>query len=160
MAQVTIAKALNLKNRLVGEKARLFRLFSQTNSKREDAKTNYDPKEQLAAYEAATEKLVAVKTAIAKANVAIYEKIYRISELKSKAGELRNVNTNDKDEEQEKTVRGKDGNYESETKIIKHVALLNDVQMDAKIKGIEKEIEALHDAVTAFNYTTQIEVPE
>jgi hypothetical protein len=158
--QVTIAKALNLKNRLVGEKKRLFNLFSINNSHRETDKVNYDAKALLEQYEATVDKLIATKTAIAKANTVIYDKIYRISELKSKLAELRMVNTNDKDEEQEKTVRIAGGNYESVTTVIKHVAFINEVTMDEKVKGIEKEIETLFDAVTAFNYTTMVEVPE
>ena len=157
MANVTIAKALNMKNKLVGEKVRLFGLFRHTNSRREDAKINYKPEELLAQYESTVEKLIAVKTAIANANVAIYDKIYRIAELKSKISELRAVGTNDKDEEQERYVRGKD---EPEVKIVKHVAFLNDVKMDAKVKGLEAEIEALQDAVTAFNHTQTVTVPD
>ena len=157
MAIVTIAKGLNLKNKLVGEKVRLFGLFRATNSHRDDQKVNYDPQQLLAEYEATVEKLIAVKTAIAKANVVIYDKIYRIAELKSKIHELRQVPTNDKDEEQERYVRGKD---EPEVKIIKHVAYLNDVAMDAKVKALEAEIESLQDVVTAFNHTQTIEIPD
>ena len=158
--KVTIAKALATKNRLVGEKERLFHLFSSNNSRREQDKSNYKAEELLAQYEAVVEKLIATKTAIAKANVDLYEKIYRISELKSKAAQLRRVNTNDKDGEREKMVRDASGNYQEEITVVKHVAHLNDVQMDEKIKAIEKEIETLQDAVTAFNHTQEIEIPE
>ncbi len=158
--KVTIAKALNMKNRLVGEKERLFQLFRHNNSRVADTKTNYDPKQLLADYEAAVDKLVAVKTAVAKANVAIYDKIYRIAELKSKVAQLRAVNTNDKDEETTRMVRGADGHYVDEPKTIKHIAHLNDVAMEQKIKGLESEIEGLQDSVTAFNHTETVEVPE
>lgn len=155
--KVTIAKALNHKNRLVGEKGRLRNLVVANNSRLETAKTNYDPAKLFADYEAVVEKLVATKTAIAKANVAIYEKIYRISELKAKASELRQIPTDDSDHEDRRWDRKAEQDVVT---IIKRVVHLKNVDIDEKIKAIEKEIEALHDEVTAFNYSTTIEVPE
>jgi hypothetical protein len=157
LQKVTLAKALNLKNRLVGEKSRVLGLLRQTNSRREDAKTNYDPEQLFKEYEAACEKLVLTKTAIAKANVTIYGKITRIAELKSQISEMRQIPTNDADESQMVHNR-KTGDYD--TIIIKHVAFLKNVDIDAKVKAFEKEIEKLHDEVTAYNYQTTVEVPE
>jgi len=155
MVKMTLAKALNHKNRLVGEKVRLFNLLRNTNSRREDAKTNYKPEELFKQYLEVVEKLIATKTAIAKANVAIYEQITRIAELKSQASELRQIPTNEADERQQQY----NPKHEVEIIIIKHVAFLKDIDIDARVKAIEAEIEKLHDHVTAYNYSTHVEVP-
>ena len=156
MAIVTLAKALNLKNRVVGEKGRLYSLLQANNSRREDAKTNYDPKDIFEQYEAACDKLVAIKTALAKANVGIYEKITRIAELQSRISELRGIDTNEKDDQQS---RYNHKTSEHELIVTKRVVFLKDVHIDQKVKAFEVEIEKLQDEVTAYNYKTDIEVP-
>jgi dynactin complex subunit len=156
--KVTIAKALNLKNRLVGEKERLFRTVSASNSRLETQKVNYEAKVELEKYEKIVEALVAVKSAIATANAPVYGKIYRIAELKSKAAQLRQINTNEQDHEETKYNR--QTGEEETVKTVKRVVYLKDTDIDAKVRDIEKEIEKLHDELTAFNHTTQIEVPE
>ena len=157
MAKITLAKALNHKNRLVGEKVRLFTLVRTQNSRKAESKTNYNPEELFTEYLAVCEKLVATKTAIAKANVPIYEQISRIAELKSQAADLRQIPTREGDEI---THVYNHKTNESDEKIIKHVAFLKDVDVDKRVKGIEAEIEKLHDQVTAYNYSTHIEVPD
>jgi len=156
--KVTIAKALNVKNRLVGEKNRLFSLVLANASRFEGQKTNYDVKELWKQYEATVAKLIAVKSAIAKANVNIYEKIYTISELKSKAAQMQQISTDETPHQEQEFNR-----VTGETKkgpIINRVVLFKDSELAALTLEIEAQIAKLHDEVTAYNYNTEIEIPE
>ncbi len=155
--KITIAKALNLKNKLVGEKDRLFRLVSANNSRLETTKTNYDVSDLFNQFEKTVVKLTAVKAAISTANATVYDKIYRISELKSMAANIKTVNTDESDHEDQvyNRVTG-----EMEKKVTKRTVVLKNVDIDNKIKSIEAEIEKLQDELSAFNHLTQIEVPE
>ena len=158
MAKATIAKALNVKNRLVGEKNRLYSLVMANCSRLETQKCNYDVKQLWADYETTIVKLVAVKTAIAKANVNIYDKIYNIAELKSKAAQLAQLNT-DESEHQEMNYNRVTGET-TKGAVTKRVVLFKDSEVVGQIKAIEEQISKLHDEVTAYNYTTEIEIPE
>jgi HAMP domain-containing protein len=156
--QVTIAKALNVKNRLVGEKLKLWRLISANASRLENAKTNYDAKKLWAQYEATVDKLVAVKTAIAKANVSVYDKIYRIAELKSKAAEIQSLDTNEADNQE--MLYNRVTGETTKGELTKRVVLFKDSEVVEMTAGLEKEIASLHDEVTAYNYNIQIEIPD
>jgi hypothetical protein len=158
MTKVTIAKALNVKNRILGEKNRLMGLISQNASRLEVVKTNYDVKELWSQYEASVAKLIAVKSAIAKANVNIYDKIYRISELKSKSAQINNLSTDETpyQEVQQNRVTGEI----TRGPILNRVVLFTDKTLAEHLKAIETEIASLHDEVTAYNYNTTIEIPD
>lgn len=158
MAKVTIAKALNVKNRLVGEKNRLYNLVQQNSSRLETTKTNYKVEELWAQYEAVVANLIAVKTAIAKANVAVYEKIYTISELKSKAAQMQQLSTDESDYQEQ--IYNRVTGETTKGAIVKRVVLFSDKVLAEKLLVIEAEIAKLHDEVTAYNYNTQIEIPE
>lgn len=156
--KVTIAKALNTKNRVVGEKNRLHHLIVENSSRLETTKTNYDVQDLWKQYEATIGKLIAIKSAIAKANVDIYEKIYRISELKSKAAQMQQISTDESE-----YVEAEFNRITGETKKhppVKRVVLFKDSQLAANLLAIEAEIAALHDDVTAYNYKTEIEIPD
>ena len=155
--KITIAKALNLKNKLVGEKDRLFRLASANNSRLETAKTNYDVASLFVEFEKTVVKLTAVKAAISTANAMVYDKIYRIAELKSMAANIKTINTDESDCEDQVYNRT---TQEMEKKITKRIVVIKNIDIDKKISEIEAEIEKFQDELSAFNHLTQIEIPE
>jgi hypothetical protein len=156
--KATIAKALNVKNRIVGDKNRVLSLISANSSRLVTTKSNYEVKELWAQYEGLVDKLVLVKSAIAKANVNIYEKIYRISELKSKAAQMSQISTDETP--QVEMIYNRVTGETSKGATTERLVLFTDKVLSDKLKEIEAEIAKLHDEVTAYNYNTEIEIPE
>lgn len=152
--EVTLAKALNIKNRTAGELSRLLSIVSRYNSVREGAKVNFDVKDTFDKYLATSQKLQVIKTAIAKANVNIYGKIYAIAEMKSTISSLRGLNTKEGEESQLARYA------QVEIKPTVYKAFLTDADVEKLVKGFEDEINKLQDDIAAFNHTTKVEIPE
>src|SRR5881396_2433110 len=77
-----IAKALKLKNQLAGDIAQLKELLAKQNSRSTKQKFDYDNREVLTRLRAKLDELVKVKAAVAAANAEIYDKVFRLAELK------------------------------------------------------------------------------
>jgi hypothetical protein len=88
-----IAKALKMKNQLAGEVAQLKDLLAKQNSRSTKQKFDYDNREVLTRLRAKLDELVKVKTAVAAANVEIYDRIFRLAELKGLATTLNALDT-------------------------------------------------------------------
>ena len=150
MKEVTLARALKIKNRLVREIKTLFEIVKEHNSYREDNKPNFDVQEAYTKYHQTLNKLVGVKHAIAKANGPIFGKIYTIAELKGHIQNLRGVNT----KEGKETL----SSYGSTPRDINYIATFKDSDIQSKIKDAESQIEALQDEVDEFNASTKIQL--
>ena len=88
-----IAKALKLKNQLAGEVAQLKDLLTKQNSRSNKQKFDYNNREVLDRLRAKLAELVKVKAAIGAANAEIYEKIFRLAELKGLVTTLTGLDT-------------------------------------------------------------------
>ena len=88
-----IAKALKLKNQLAGEVAQLKELLTKQNSRSSKQKFDYDNREVLTRLRAKLAELVKVKAAVAAANAEIYDKIFRLAELKGLVTTLNGLDT-------------------------------------------------------------------
>ena len=77
-----IAKALKMKNQLAGEVAQLKDLLAKQNSRSTKQKFDYDNREVLTRLRAKVDELVKVKAAVAAANAEIYDRIFRLAELR------------------------------------------------------------------------------
>lgn len=150
MTQVRLRKALQIKNRLAGEVAQLSKLIQLNNSHREGT-SRFDVKELVAKRNATVEKLVAVKTALATANVGIYGKLATIAELKNEISFLRGLNTNEGEE---------DLGYGERAKTVKIVAVITANDVEANVNDLTLQIEKLQDEVDYFNSTTEITIPD
>ncbi len=150
MAQVRIRKALQVKNRLAGEVAQLGKLIQGNNSHREGT-ARFDVKELVAKRDATVKKLIAVKTALAVANVSIYEKLATMAELKNQISFLRGLPTNEGEGEL---------GYGERAKTVKIVAVITTVDVEANVAALTLEIEKLQDEVDYFNSTTEITIPD
>ena len=150
MAQVRIRKALQVKNRLAGEVAQLGKLIQANNSHRE-GQAKFDVLELILKRSDAVRKLIAVKTALAVANVSIYEKLARMAELKNEISLLRGLNTNEGEEEH---------GYGVNAKTVKVVATVTAAQVEDNVNKLTLEIEKLQDEVDYFNSTTEITIPD
>jgi hypothetical protein len=150
MAQVRIRKALQVKNRLTGEIANLNKLIMVNNS-HQAGTSKFDVMKLLVERKNTVEKLISVKTALALANVAIYEKLARMSEAKDSIKFLRGLNTSEGETEV---------GYGERSKAVKVVASVNAVMVEDVVKALTLDIEKLQDEVDFFNSTTEITIPD
>jgi len=88
-----IAKALKLKNQLAGDIAQLKDLLAKQNSRSTKQKFDYDNREVLTRLRAKLDELVKVKAAVAAANAEIYDKVFRLAELKGLVTTLTGLDT-------------------------------------------------------------------
>ena len=80
---MNIKQALKEKNKLAKRVTDLMERINKNNSVDEGAVRSYDPKITLDEALIAVEELIELKTEIHKANIEVYEKIFRMSEYKS-----------------------------------------------------------------------------
>src|SRR5207248_11175035 len=88
-----IAKALKLKNQLAGDVAQLKDLLAKQNSRSTKQKFDYDNREVLTRLRAKLDELIKVKAALAVANAEVYERIFRLAELKGLVAALTALET-------------------------------------------------------------------
>jgi ribosomal protein L29 len=86
---MNVKKALKEKNRLVKEIQELYARLSQYNSVEVGNVRPYSPKDMLEQINEKSNELVELKTKIHKANTPVYDKIFRLSELKSTIARLK-----------------------------------------------------------------------
>jgi hypothetical protein len=141
-----IAKALKLKNQLAGEVAQLKELLAKQNVRSSKQKFDYDNREVLTRLRAKLDELVKVKAAIAAANAEIYDKIFRLAELKGLVTTLTGLDT--------KTgVFHEGGRFGEPGYEVEYVAQLGKVDVDKLVAEVKDQIQALQDTLDEFNFT-------
>jgi hypothetical protein len=151
-----LAKALKVKNRLVGELNQLKVELQRENSRRNDNPSKVDCKSLYAEIEAKRDSLIALKAAICSANAGspnkdagIYQKIDKMSELKSFINFLAGL---PKREGEELTLIG--ANREKLT--YQWTAFINQERADALTKELQLEVNKLQDDVDEYNAVTEV----
>jgi hypothetical protein len=140
---MNITKSLKLKKKLIKQADAAYNRFSKYNSVDITAETAYDA---MAAYQEwidLVNQLIDLKTKIHLANAPVYDKIFRMSELKSLISLLKRVST----------TAGKVRGYGEEVVMIAAMTL---VQRDELINQFETEIDQLQDELEAHNALTKI----
>jgi hypothetical protein len=152
--EITLAKALKLKNKLVREMGQHYTKFSMYNSHQDDQKMNFDPKAEYTIWRTKSAELVKLKTAISGGNQAINEDIIKMGELKSLISNLQGVATRE-------GVEIRESRWENKPDVkITYVAFMNDKGIADTIKELEQEIEACQDRIDKHNHTTTIKVAD
>lgn len=146
-----LAKALKEKNRLAGEINRLKGLIARENSRNVKSSSTVDVAALWLAMVEATDKLIALKTAIFKANAGIYQKIVRMAELKGRATWINGLNTNNEKTEQLYGVNG-------QIIVTEFKAYLTREGVDKMSKELQDEIAKLQDELDEYNATVNVEV--
>ena len=154
-----ISKALKVKNRLVGEVARLRSILTRENSRREDSSSTVDMVATYAVLETTLSKLIALKSAIAKANIGVYPLLAEMEEAKSSIAYYKALPIRVGEEIESLNVWNKETGDISK---ISHTwsAYINQEQVDAKTKELQTQIEALQDQIDEYNATTSVECEE
>jgi hypothetical protein len=141
-----LAKALKLKNQLAGEIAELKETLARQNVRSAKQKFDYDNNDVLAQLRAKIDELVRVKAELARANVEAYERIFRLAELKGLIVALKGLDTKN-------GIFHEGKGFVEAAYEVEYIAQLNKVTVDARVKELEKETQALQDALDEFNFT-------
>lgn len=154
MAKMSLRKALQKKNLLVGKIRGLQTLISSKNVFTDETPENNreDTKVLLADLVKMRDGLIALKSAVTVANVPIYPTLARISELKSYIEFLNGISTNEG-----KTTHRVHG-FSQEVLVLVNKATLSEKDIRSLKEETEKEIESLQEKVDDFNASTFIEV--
>ena len=144
-----IAKALKMKNQLAGEVAQLKDLLTKQNSRSTKQKFDYENHEVLTRLRGKLDELVKVKAAVAAANAEVYDKIFRLAELKGLVTTLSGLDT--------KAGLFHEGRGFGEAAYeVEYVAQLGKVDVDKLVAELNAEIQSLQDGLDEFNFTRSV----
>ena len=144
-----IAKALKLKNQLAGEIAQLKDLLTKQNSRSTKQKFDYDNREVLSRLRAKLDELVKTKAAVAAANAEIYDRIFRLAELKGLVTTLTGLDT-------KAGVFHEGRGFGEAAYEVEYVAQLGKVDVDRLVAELSAEIQSLQDGLDEFNFTRSV----
>jgi hypothetical protein len=144
---MTIKQALKEKNRLIKAIDDEFKKVYSYNSIDEGNSRPYSTVDSLSNIMTLEEGLIDLKTKIHRANIGVYDKIFRLSELKSLAKKLSQINC-DEGKVTDRYLRGAEPTIKT--------AEISIVERDVRVKSIEEEIERLQEELDNHNATTSI----
>ncbi len=148
MADITLAKALKIKNRLTGRLAKVQQDIQAFNSVPVGQADQVNVPALMKTREELVGALVSLKTAINDANREVQRDIYDLAENKATAQFLGSVNTR----------HGPQPPVYPSTIEVNYVAALKKADVDALVIRLEKEIDQLQDKLDQFNHASKIEV--
>lgn len=148
MAEITLAKALKVKNRLAGRLAKVQVDIQAYNSVPLAQADQVNVPALMKNREELVEALVGLKTAIHDANREIQRDINGLAEKKATAQFLAGVNTR----------HGPQPAVYPNTTEVSYVAAFKKVDVDAQVARLETEIDQLQDRLDQFNHAHKIEV--
>ena len=148
MAEITLAKALKVKNRLAGRLAKVQADIQAYNSVPAGQADQVNVPALMKTREELVGALVGLKTAINEANREAQWDIYDLAEKKATAQFLAGVNTR----------HGPQPAVYPNTTEVSYVAALKKADVDGLVAGLEKEIDQLQDRLDQFNHAHKIEV--
>jgi hypothetical protein len=148
MAEITLAKALKIKNRLTGRLAKVQTDIQAYNSVPEGQADQVNVPALMKAREELVGALVSLKTAINDANREAQRDIYDLAERKATAQFLGGVNTR----------HGPQPPVYPATIEVNYVAALKKADVDALVVRLESEIDQLQDRLDQFNHVHKIAV--
>jgi hypothetical protein len=144
---MNVKKALKTKAKLIKFLGDTFTKVRSYNSIEQGTERPYDPRTAFNEWQEGIEKLIAIKTAIHKANSKVYDKIFRLSELKSVVSQLRSIDC----------TQGKFNSGYGREPIVRE-AIITITERDELIKKYETEIEDLQEELDAHNLKTLVKV--
>lgn len=148
--EVTLSKALKIKNRLVSDITDYQKKIIEYNQVHTGDKVPYDTRELLAYLLESKERLITLKTKIHTTCEPIREKIFKLGELKDTLKFLSDVPT--------KTGMVKASPYSHET--VEMSSCISTIDMEVTRNTLRGEIEDIQDSIDLFNAKTKISIPE
>ena len=148
LQEITLAKALKVKNRLTGRLAKVQADIQAYNSVPEGQADQVNVPVLMQAREELVGALVSLKTATNDANREAQQDIYDLAEKKATAQFLAGVSTRHGPQP---------AVYPNTTEVI-YVAAMKKADVDGLVAGLEKEIDQLQDKLDQFNHVHRIEI--
>src|SRR5207248_8495015 len=108
-----------------------------------------DKREVLTRVRAKLAEIIKVKAAVAAANVEIYDKIFRLAELKGLVATLTSLDT-------KAGVFHEGGRFGEPGYEVEYIAQLGKVDVDKLVAELQDEIQTLQDALDEFNFTRSV----
>jgi hypothetical protein len=139
---MNIKKALKEKNNLKGKINETLTRISKHNVTENGIERPYDPHLLLDELFVKIEEMVTMKTKIQKANIDVFDKIYRLSELKNVASRLKYLNCT------KERIHNSPDNFSD--------VAISTKERDLLLENIEKQIEKIQEELDEFNYKTKI----
>lgn len=144
--KISLAKLMKVKNRLAGRIASVVAEIQAYNCIVKDTESP-NVRDLYTKHERMVEQMTKLKVALDDANRAGQrERIYQISEKKSKLAWLRTLNTR----------HGPQRGYDNE--VIEYVAAFRKQEVDEMVRRLEREIDELQDAIDSFNASRKVVV--
>lgn len=146
---INLAKALRVKNSLVGKLETTKRLVINNNSYNIVNPPRFKVTEEIQKVKQLTENLIELKTKISVANKEIAEALHTIEELKSTISFYGSINTKE----------GKfNDSYGESDKIQEFAVTFNERDVLFTMDDLQKKIELIQDEINKFNFTKTIEL--
>lgn len=145
--QVTLAKALKEKNKIVSNITELQKKIQQNNSSVVNSKEIYNVKELYLKLNKNVSDLIKVKNVIHKANTNVYHEILELAEKKSLLKFLSGLNI----QEGLQVDRYAESSYEYKSQI-------TTLERDKYVEEIQTRIEELQEKLDAYNHATTVEI--
>ena len=148
---MNIKQALKRKNKLIKEISVEFSKLQKYNSVAEGTDRVYNPRSAMDGYIRKTASLIALKTAIHRANTPVYDKIFRLSELKSIISQIRGLDC------QSGVVHSRNPYSSAPDSAITYTAEVSIIERDQIVEKLEAELEMLQDDLDRWNATADID---
>ena len=142
---MNVSQALKQKNKLIVELKKQYQIAQKFNSQEEGNIRRYSVQSALDRAAELTIELTDLKTKIHLANAPVYDKIFRMAELKNRIKELKKIPTEE----------GKTEARFSSVASVKEVEI-NIAQIDEMVQTLEARIEEIQAELDIHNATTQI----
>jgi hypothetical protein len=143
-------QALKTKNRLAAEIARLKTQIVEQNNRSAQQPFDYDTRELVQQLRARIDELARIKGAIGKANGEIYERIFRLAELRGAIITLKQVPTRHGIFLQAEGF--------SQAKEVEYKAQMRQTDVDKLVLEFETQIHELQDELDRFNQQCEVDV--
>jgi hypothetical protein len=145
--QITLAKALKLKNRLAGRVAKLT-ADVQTYNSTQDGAEQADVRGKYEERGVLVRRLTDLKLTIAQANLPVQRAIFELAELKAEVALLAGLNTKHGTFQEGYPTAGQ----------VTYVAQIRKADADRMVEQLERRIDEFQDRLDAFNNQTAVPV--
>jgi hypothetical protein len=135
-----------LKNQLAGQIANLKETLKTQNCRPVKQPFDYDNQDLFRQLRATVDELVRVKTVIAVANISIYDRVFRLAELKGLITSLGTLET-------KQGTFNEDEGYRGAANPVEYRSQLSRQDVDRLIVELQAEVRDIQDALDEFNAT-------
>jgi len=152
--KVSIARALSIKKRLVGEIEKTANIIRENNSWRSDNTPEYDAKEMFQKLVQLKGRLIKIKTIISLANDKIQEKIFELSEQKDLIKTVKTIDT--KKGKHHESI----GRFGGDSVEIDYSCGISRKELDEIISKAQDKIDNIQAELDHHNAITMVEIPD